>query len=442
VSSLPQVAAAFQAVLVDIPEAAARAAGFCQRRSKLSGACFVQTLVFGWWQHPDATLEQLCQTAAVLGVPLSPQGLDQRFGAGAAALLEDRLAVAAGQVVAAEPAAVELLNRFPAVELLDSTTIGLPDALATVWRGCGGRTAAGTQAALKVTVRLDLVTGRLTGPELNAGRTQDRATALQRAPLAAGGLRIADLGFAALGVLRGLAERGAYFLSRLPTQWGVVRPDGTRLEVATWLRGQDPAAEAVELAVELGVAARLPARLLALRVPATVAAGRRRKLRAAAKRAGKAPSAVALARADWTLLVTNVPADRLAAAEARVLLRARWQIEVLFKLWKQHGQVDAWRSAKPARVRCEVYAKLLGVLAQHWALLAGGWPGPARSLVKAVARLRDWGLPLALALGDPARLGPLLAHIRRVLQVGGQRNKRRTHPATFQLLAAPSLAGA
>lgn len=436
-SSLPQVATAFQTVLVDIPAPLCRQTGFTQRQSKLSGAVFVQTLVFGWWQDPAATLEQLCQPAAALGVSLSPQGLDQRFTVGAAALLEDRLAAAAAQVLAADPVADEVLHRFPAVELRDSTTIALPDALATVWRGCGGRTTTGTQAALKVTVRLDLVTGRLTGPELTHGRTQDRATTVQRAPIPAGGLRVNDQGFTTLQALADLAAQDASFLSRLPTQWGVVRPDGTRLNVAGWLRVQDPAAGPLELAVALGVTARRPARLLARPVPAEVAAERRRKVRAAAQREGKTPSAAALARADWTLLITNAPAELLAAHEAAVLLRARWQIERLFKLWKQHGQVDAWRSTKPARILCEVYAKLLVVVAQHWALLVGGWDGARRSPVKLVARRRGWGLLLALAVADHARLVAVLAQLQRRLRRGAHRAKQRTHPATFQLLAAP-----
>jgi len=436
-TSLPCVAQAFHAVLHDVPDAAARAAGFCQRRSKLTGALFVQTLVFGWWQQPAATLEQLCQTAAALGVRISPQGLAQRFGAAAAALLTDRLEAAVAQVVAADPVRTEVLGRFAAVELLDSTTIGLPDALATIWRGCGGRTARGTQAALKATVRLDLLTGRLTGPELNAGRTQDRATALQRAPVPAGGLRIADQGFAALGVLADLVAQGAFFLSRLPVQWGVLTAAGGRMAVEAWLGGQT--ADVATCDVRLGVAARVPARLLAARVPPAVAQERRRTIRAAAKREGETPSAAKLARAGWTLLMTNVPADRLTVAEALVLLRARWQIERLFRLWKEGARVDEWRSADPHRIRCEVLAKLLVVVAQHWALLVGCWAYPDRSLAKAAAALRAWALPLALALAEPVRLAALLATIQRALAAGSRLTVRRAHPATCQLLADPTL---
>ncbi|MDQ3514990.1 MAG: hypothetical protein M3462_15270, partial [Chloroflexota bacterium] len=211
VATLPQVVAALQTVLTDVPGALARETGVCQRRSKLSGARFVQTLVFGWWQHPDATLAQLGQTAA-LGVTISPQGFDQRGGPAAAALLRDRLEAPVAQVVAAgpatptDPAVSEVVRRVPAVLVLDSTTIAVPDALAPDWPDCGGRTTTGTRAALKATVRFDLFGGTLDGPEPSDGRTQDRATALQHAPVPPGALPIAASGSApAAGPDAGLA---------------------------------------------------------------------------------------------------------------------------------------------------------------------------------------------------------------------------------------------
>ncbi len=73
----------------------------------------------------------------------------------------------------------------------------------------------------------------------------------------------------------------------------------------------------------------------------------------------------------------------LSFAEARTLTRLRWQIELLFKLWKLHGQVDKSRSQKPGRILTEVYAKLIGLIIQHWVLLTHWWRYPDKSLVKA-----------------------------------------------------------
>jgi len=64
------------------------------------------------------------------------------------------------------------------------------------------------------------------------------------------------------------------------------------------------------------------------------------------------PSKARQALSGWTVLLSNVPKERLAAHEARVLIRVRWQIELLWRLWKERGQVDIWRSSKPMRILC------------------------------------------------------------------------------------------
>jgi hypothetical protein len=438
VSSLAQVASALQVVLTVVAEEAARQSGFVRRVRQWTGATFVQTLVLGWLGNPRASLSELTQVAAKLGVAVSPQALAQRFGPAAAVLLARVLSAAVEQVITAAPVAVPLLQRFAAVVILDSSTVALPDGLAAHWQGCGGRVAQGTQAALKLTVRLDLGRGRLDGPVVTAGRTQDRRSALQHASLPAGALRLADLGFWSLEVFRQLAADGAYWLSRLNLQVAVFATDGARLDLPTWLGRQRMR---VDVPVTLGAAARLPGRLLGGRVPQAVAAERRRKLRAAAQREGKTPPAARLALADWTLLVTNVPAARLSVPEALVLARARWQIELLFKLWKEHGQIDESRSAAPWRVLCEVYAKRIAMVIQHWVLLVGCWVFADRSLAEAARTVRREATCLVGAIRRLPGLVAALTAIRRCLTAGCQIDRRRRKPSTFQLLLDPKLGG-
>src|SRR6266487_26034 len=79
------------------------------------------------------SIQQLAQTAAVVGVRISAQGLDQRFTEQAAACLEQVFAAAVVQVIAADPLAVPLLSRFPGW----MCRIALRSACRRRWPTCG-----------------------------------------------------------------------------------------------------------------------------------------------------------------------------------------------------------------------------------------------------------------------------------------------------------------
>ena len=125
-SSVPQVAQALQIVLTTEADRVARETGFVKRESKMGGAEFAQTLTFGWLANPQATLEELSQTAATLGVVITPQGLDARFTPAAAQYMEQVVQKAVEKVVRAAPAAIPVLQRFSALYIQDSTRGSCP----------------------------------------------------------------------------------------------------------------------------------------------------------------------------------------------------------------------------------------------------------------------------------------------------------------------------
>jgi len=430
-------------VLTDVANEAAKKSGFVRRQRKLDGASFVQSLLFGWLANPQASGEERAQVAAARGVQISAYGLDKRLTKRAAECLRLVLEAAVGQaVVAADPAAVPILRRFEGVYVYDGSVVSLPEALREEWPGLGGNGPDVGAAALKIGVRLDLLGGELYGPVLGAGREHDRRLPLKAEALPAGALRLADLGFFDLELLRSVGERGGYWLSRLKGATvvrGATNPTSEgRLDLLALLGELTPGAT-LELEVLVGDQARLPARLLAKRVPKAVARERRRKLRLDAKRRQQpAVSEARLALAEYTLLVTDAPAELLAAEEAFVLMRARWQVEKLFDLWKRYGRLEETRSKKPFRVLCEVFAKLLGLLVQHWIFLSSAafWADPYRSLAKAGRTVRQRALALADALDEPALLSGVLKTIAGCLAAGCRVAKRRKEPGTAQQLLA------
>jgi len=186
--------------------------------------------------------------------------------------------------------------------------------------------------------------------------------------------------------------------------------------------------------VSLGASERLPARLIAFRLDPQAAARRRRKVCYIARRKAHPASSERLALCSWDVLVTNVPTEMLTAEEARVLGRARWQIELLFKLWKSEGQLDASRSLKPARILCELYAKLIGLVIQHWCTVVGCWSCLERSMTKAGRVVREYALALARSMDHPRRLREVLHDLVADLQVSCRVNTRKTHPNHGQLI--------
>jgi hypothetical protein len=141
----------------------------------------------------------------------------------------------------------------------------------------------------------------------------------------------------------------------------------------------------------------------------------------------------------WTILITNVPQELLSVDEALVLARLRWQIELLWKLWKQGGKVDTWRSAKPYRILTEIYAKLLGCLITHWVTLLECWQAPNRSMVKA-RQVMQWMAPvLALGVAGVVPLETMVQRTSSSMATGCTVNARQKRPAAYQLVEQPKL---
>jgi Transposase DDE domain len=436
-TTVAQLADTLQTLFTTTAQQLATDTGLVRRRRQLSGPSFAQGLVFAWLDDPDATLEDLARAAAPAGAALAPQSLDERFTPTAAEFLRRLLLAAVGHVVAAQPTAVALLRRFTGVYLLDSTGVALPAALADLWPGCGGRgDPAVGRAALKVQVCYELNTGALTGLSLHPGRAADGTAALARQPLPAGSLRLADLGYFDLDVLQSYDRQKVYFVSRLQPKTTLYDADGRKWQLGALLAARS--ADRLDEWVALGGQQRLRCRLLAIRAPAAVAAKRRRRLAAQAAKHGRRASAAGLALCDWTVFVCNAPGWLLSLQEAWVLYRVRWQVELLFKLWKSHGRVAESRSGQAYRVLCEVYAKLLAMVVQHWLLLSGGGGFSERSQRKAARLVRRQAMRVAAALGRRRELRRVLRALAGLLRRGGRVNRRRRRPSTYQTLVNPA----
>jgi hypothetical protein len=428
--TIPELEGALQLVLEASASEHGVASGWQQRRAGLRPSQFVQTLVFGFLEDPHATLGHLARVAHALGARVTPQAISQRFTPAAVALLRGVLTDALGVLLQAEPVAVALLQAFPGgVYLNDSTQLALHDDWREAWPG------SGMAAALKLPTRFDLLCGGVQ-LALTPARQHDAVTPLANAPAPPNSLLVEDTGYLhvdrmqqrlAAGGATIVPMRATLALYDAPDAPGAPGAPGQRLDLLAWLRQQaDPL---VERTVHTGG---LTLRLVAVRASPQTVARHQASIREAAQNHGRRPPALPLALADWILILTTATQEQATAAQIATLLRLRWQIELLFKLWKDQGKLDETRGWNPARIEVEWYAKLLGLLVQHWVLLTTGWQWANRSLVKAGQTIREFARCLCRDWRDPARLRRLLDQIAQSVAIAGRIGSHcHQHSAAF-----------
>lgn len=410
-----------------------------RRRRVFTGRTLLLMIVATLLRKPDAGWADFHLTAAQLGLDLSQAAVEKRFAAGEPLVDFFRRAFerALQQAIAADPSSDALFECFTAVLVGDASTIALPDELAHLFAGCGGSPEA-SRAAVKLQVLWDLKTGQLAQLHLEAGKASDTNSPIAHAPARPGELFVYDLGYFDLGRFARADATGGKFISRLLHGTDLFDASGQPLDLCVYLRRQSEGL--VDRPILLGASAKLRCRLVAVRVPQEVANRRRQQAREKAAKKGRTPTADYLELLGWSLFVTNCSEGELTWQAVVVLYRARWQMELLFKLWKSHNGLAKHRNgARAWEVLAMFYAKLLGVLLQHWILVATAWQLPGRSLMRAARALVEVVKQVLLALRDEAALETALRRLREVIEKLGGTTQRKKHPSHTQLINAPEL---
>jgi hypothetical protein len=425
--TLPQMAATLQQLLSEVADQVGRASGFIQRQRKLSGASFVQTLVFGWMAKGNSTMEELSQSAANIGVQVSRQGLDDRFNEAAAGFLRQMVEESVKCVLRGNGVTNAVLARFNGVYVEDSTVIELPERLQSVWAGCN-------RSALKVSVRWDLHQGGLEQVQLQPGREHDQQALLHHLPTPVGALHLRDLGYFDLETLATQADNGCYWIMRYKVGTVVFTPDDSQV-LDLLQRLTEAQAQPVDWPVLLGAKVRLPCRLVAQAVSPDILKQRQQELKRWQHKHQQQASPTKKALLGWDIYLTNAPFDLLATAEVFEVAHLRWQLELLFKLWKSEGFLDSWRTDNPWRILCEVYAKLIAVIIQHWLILMGDGHDLSKSLVQMSRTLHKKAWHLASVLSQTQALLNALTDIQRCFSWGCRISRSASSPPAFQRLA-------
>jgi len=242
----------------------------------------------------------------------------------------------------------KLKRHFRRVLVEDSTQQKLPKSNHEHFPAHGN--GESVTSGIKVDLTVDLINGRAISCRLHGATEQDRDLGKDLIDsIKKRDLVLRDRGYFSLGEFALIEAKSAYWLSRVPSNLIMTDEDGGSLD-AHLLASQNGT---LDLKVKLG-AEKYAARLVALRATPAVAGKNLREATERAKAKGKTLSKSQRLRLQWHLIVTNIPDDLLSPKDIGELYRCRWNIEIIFRAWKQSANLDKALNRKSSEYHFQV----------------------------------------------------------------------------------------
>ena len=411
-------------------EQAAKDTNFVRRESKINGTFFLKTLVFGFLNNTLSSLNDLTEFCKKqFGVKISAQGLDERINEFSLKFMEKMFKLALEKFFHKVKLPIEILQQFTSVNITDSTAVSLPEKLAGEFPGCGG---SASKAALKIQLVLDFLTGSFQKVTLTDGITPDQKYKEHIDVVKPNSLNMFDLGYFTLNHLKAIMDKQAYFLCRLLLQTDLYDEAGNKVNLLSLLRAESR--NSFELCLFIGKKMLLPIRVLFFKVPQEITEIRRRNAKKEASKKGRMPSKISLELMGWTILITNAPIALLSIEHAGLFYSVRWQIELIFKLWKSHMKLDCISGYRKERILVQLYAKLIGLVLFQFVSMPVWQKDINISPVKSFKRFKEHIKEFVGTIDLLEALKEVVEEIHSAMMEFAKREKRKKRLTTSQQL--------
>ena len=309
------------------------------------------------------------ETKSVHKVDISRQGIDQRFNESALkyiqSLMREVLSTQVSQFIE-----IGLLNLFNRVNVKDSSKFDLPSRLKDMLPGFGG---SASNAGACIQYEFEIKTGHVNDLTITPANRPDSKDALATMDaVLKGDLTIRDLGYFALKYFIAAKKIGAFFLSKLHAKINVYEfkvNDFEELDFRQLYKiMKKNHIERFDKEVYIGKQDKLPVRLIIELMPDEVFNTRMQKINKYNKKKGYQTSKEYSSRARFNLFISNIPLDMIDGEAVAKIYKIRWQIELVFKIWKSIFGLDNITPMKYERLMCTLNARLLLVLI-YWETL-------------------------------------------------------------------------
>ena len=327
---------------------------------------FFDNLLFNASSDVNQSLNSLSiEMKQNFNIDVTKQGLHERYTQKAALYLKSILSQLC--FVIDKPMDEGWFGSFNNIYVKDSTKFVLPEEYVQVMPGFGGNSS---KSAACIQYEYDIKTGSIHDLNITpANRPDTRDAQDTQDNIGPNDLVIRDLGYYSTDVIRKFIENKAFIISKLNTKTLVYEMKNSKYELLEfgklyqWMKKNKILQ--IEKQVFIGVKTKLPIRLIIEIVPDEVFAQRMAKVNKYNKRKGHITSNDYTNRARFNLIITNVSSETIPAQAIIALYHVRWQIELVFKIWKSTFGVHKIGKMKYYRWLSILYAKLI-LIAIYW----------------------------------------------------------------------------
>ena len=357
----------------------ARQSKFIQRYSKKINALnFLKLTAFYGKNICTESLANLCNSLYDNdNISISSQALDERFNSKAVEFLKliflDLLALKIKK-------SLKFNNDFNRIMITDSTAFQLPDKFEKLFKGFNG---SATKSGLKIQLTNDLMTGNILGLEISDVTSSDgKHLKTLESNTETKDLAIKDLGYYSLKHFSVIEKLDSYYVSRLKLNTSVYikneKPEKFKttgntkkssefirldlLIIANKLKENEIKEMEVYIGDKENSYSPLKTRLIIYKLSKELS-DKKREHQISVEKKKQIPTSKKVIKLNTVnMFITNIEEEVLSKELIYLLYSLRWQIELIFKVWKSIYSIDKLHLVKNDRFLCHLYGTLISIL--------------------------------------------------------------------------------
>ncbi len=345
----------------------AKEIGFVKRDAgKFNGFRFLDLLLFTEFNHKELSLNSIAVAFQErYGIELSKQAVDWRFSDLSTAFFKNILQKAL-KITIDKNTKIDFTD-YKTVRIKDSTSFELPENMKDKYP----KSLKNVKTALiRIQFEYDIKNGEILDLSLHAFKEQDISDAGKTVEnIGTNELIIRDLGYIRIDVLKKIEQKESFYLNRLNFGTNIYEKkndDFIQIDLGKVYKSMRiKKIFRIEKEVYVGKTEKFKTQMIIERLPESEYQKRVIKAKRTASRRGRTLSDEYKAQQGLNVFITNT---KIPANQVRLLYTLRWQIELMFKIWKSIGEIHKIKKMKLERFETFLFAKLIWIVI-NWQIM-------------------------------------------------------------------------